>query len=420
MNLRVWTTTTLGLAALLLGRSIALGGDAGAPVAWKKTVIDGKFRSEGVAIADVNRDGKRDVLIGDSWYEAPAWTRHDIRQPGDYGDGLRSYSKCMTCWQDDVNGDGWVDQLVIGFPGLPAYWYENPRGALGFWAEREIWPSACNETPLYVDLFGNGRRVLVMGWQPKGKDNEGQMAWFTPGSDAAQAWEMHSISVPSQPGRVVPGTVRFAHGLGVGDLNGDGRNDVICTGGWWEQPAKVTDAPWKFHKADLGPDCADMYAFDLDNDGLADIISTSAHQIGFWWHKQMAPKQEKGGSPTFVRRDLLPKLFSQSHALNFVDIDGDGLKDLVTGRRWWAHGPTGDVNPDQPAFLYWFQAQKKSDGTFDFIPHEIDNDSGVGTQFAVEDLNGDGLPDVIISNKKGVYAFIQVREPAAPQPGKKE
>ncbi len=154
-------------------------------------MIEGKFRSEGVAIADVNKDGTVDVLIGDSWYEAPSWTKHDIRKPGDFGDGLHGYSNCMTCWTDDINGDGWADQLVIGFPGTPAFWYENPQGKPGYWTEHQIWHSACNETPLYTDLFGDGHRVLVMGWQPKGKDNEGQMAWFSPGKDPSQPWEMH-------------------------------------------------------------------------------------------------------------------------------------------------------------------------------------------------------------------------------------
>ena len=192
MNVRIGTTAALGLSAILLTMASARGDDKGTPVSWKKTVIEGKFRSEGVAIADVNKDGKPDVLIGDSWYEAPSWAKHDIRKPGDYGDGLHSYSECMTCWTDDVNGDGWADQIVIGFPGMAAYWYENPKGKPGHWPRHEIWHSACNETPLYTDLFGDGRRVLVMGWQPKGKDNEGQMAWFTPGSDPTQPWEMHA------------------------------------------------------------------------------------------------------------------------------------------------------------------------------------------------------------------------------------
>jgi hypothetical protein len=103
---------------------------------------------------------------------------------------------------------------------------------------------------------------------------------------------------------------------------------------------------------------------------------------------------------------------SQTHAVHMVDIDGDGMKDLVTGRRWWAHVPRGDggdAGANDPAQLYWFQAKKGSDGMIGFTPHLIDSDSGVGTSFAIADMNGDGLPDIIVSNKKGVHVFLQVR-----------
>ena len=103
-------------------------------------------------------------------------------------------------------------------------------------------------------------------------------------------------------------------------------------------------------------------------------------------------------------------LFSQSHALHLVDINGDGLKDLVTGRRWWAHGPNGDDTPADPAYVYWFEARKSSDGMITFTPHMIDDDSGIGTQFEVADVNGDGLLDVVTSNKKGVRVIYQVRK----------
>jgi hypothetical protein len=408
MNRHAWTLTPLGLAALCLAASTstARADDAGTPVAWKKTVIDPKFRAEGVAIADVNRDGRRDVLVGDSWYEAPSWTRHDIRKPGEYGDGLRGYSECMTCWQDDLNGDGWVDQLVIGFPGKPAYWYENPGGRPGYWAEHVIWPSACNETPLYVDLLGDGRRVLVMGFQPAGKDNEGRMAWFTPGSDPAQAWEMHPISGPSQPGKVVPGTFRFAHGLGVGDVDGDGRADVICTGGWWQQPAdgRPGSGPWAFHPAQLGDAVADMIVYDVNRDGKADVLASSAHKFGIWWFEQGAVRD---GSPIFTRHDLFPDLVSETHALIAADINRDGLKDLVTGKRFWSHG-RAEPGSDGPAKLYWFEARRGPDGLVGFTPREIDDRSGIGTQFVVDDFNGDGLLDIVTANKKGVFLVEQV------------
>jgi hypothetical protein len=408
MDMRILTTSAFTLLAMLMSSFVASAGEPSSPITWKKTVVEGKFRSEGVGIGDVNKDGKLDVLIGDSWYKAPSWTKQDIRKPGDYGDGLHSYSKCMTCWTDDVNGDGWIDQIVVGFPGDPAYWYENPKGKPGHWPQHEIWHSACNETPLYTDLFGDGHRVLVMGWQPKGKENEGQMAWFTPGTDPTQSWEMHALSEPSKPGKPVAGTFKFSHGLGVGDLNGDGRQDVICTGGWWEQPSsgRQTSTPWTFHPAELGDAVADMIAYDVNHDGKADVIASSAHKFGIWWFEQ---GDSKDGSPVFTKHDLFPNLVSETHALIAADIDGDGLKDLVTGKRFWSHGKS-EPGSDKPARLYWFHAQRGPDGKVAFTPIEIDDQSGIGTQFVVADFNGDGLLDIISANKKGVFVIEQVRK----------
>jgi hypothetical protein len=379
-------------------------------ITWKKTHIDKTFRSEGVAVADVNKDGKMDILVGDVWYAAPDWKMHQIRKPKrDYGNGAGGYSESFACWADDINGDGYPDLIVIGFPGAPCHWYENPKGSTSeLWKEHEIWHSACNETPQYVDLLGNGKRVLLMGWQPKGKDNEGQMAYFTPGKDPTQPWEMHPISEPSAPGKPVPGTFKFAHGLGVGDLNGDGKLDVLCPGGWWEQPAKVEDKPWKWHPTKIGDNCADMYVYDVDNDGKMDVLSSSAHGYGVWWHKQRPGKDD---NPTFeTQKPILQGLVSQTHAMHFVDINGDGLKDLVTGKRWWAHGPSGDADPNVPADIYWLEAKKAKDGVTTFHVHRIDDDSGIGTQFFVGDINGDKLPDIAVSNKKGVFLIEQVRK----------
>ena len=401
-------------------------------VTWKKTVLDTKFRAEGVTIADVNKDGKIDVLNGEYWYEAPDWKPHELQPFKDHGDGLKNYSRVFCCWAEDLNGDGYPDLIVIDFPGAPCYWMENPKGAHTdaagnpiHWKKHTIWHSACNETPLYADLLGTGKRVLVMGWQPKGKETEGQMAYFTPDpKDPTTLWVMHPISEPStpaivpptnkdgepkpQPAKEIPGTRKFSHGLGVGDLNGDGRKDVICTGGWWEQPEKSDGmTPWKFHPANLGEACADMHAYDVDGDGKADVLSTSAHKFGIWVHKQRGA--DKNGNPTFEKQDLFPKLASETHAAHLVDIDGDGLKDLVTGKRWWSHGRS-EPGSDGPAIIYWLRASKAADGITTFTPMMIDDDSGIGTQFEVADINGDGLLDIITSNKKGVRVIVQERK----------
>jgi len=225
------------------------------------------------------------------------------------------------------------------------------------------------------------------------------MAWYEPGKDPHAEFVAHPISEKFAQEQAKDGGVfRYSHGLGVGDINGDGRNDILIRSGYWEAPIDPRQGNWKFIPANFGDECAQMHVYDVNGDRRNDVISSSAHRIGVWWHEQ----QSDG---TFVTRTI-DESFSQSHALELADINGDGLKDIVTGKRFWAHGPSGDINPSDPAVLVWFELQRKGKEVL-WVKHEIDNDSGVGTQFVVADINRDKLPDIITSNKKGVFIFTQ-------------
>ncbi|MCP4641204.1 MAG: hypothetical protein GY851_12255 [bacterium] len=361
----------------------------GEQVRFERVVVDKQFRSEGVAVADVNRDGHKDILVGDVCYMAPDWQVREIRPPQTY-DAQKGYSQCFANFTKDVDQDGWMDSIVVGFPAAPAHWYRNPGEAAGHWEQHPLAPSACGETPIFGDLLSDGQPLPVFAMAKR-------ITWFKPRDNKKAEW--HAFPVTQE----LPEFERFGHGLGMGDVNGDGRIDLIGTGGWWEAPEDRSRRDWTFHKASLGPACADLVVYDVDGDGDSDIVSSSAHEYGIWWFEQ----RSENGVVSFEQHEI-DKSISQTHALILADMNNDGVMDLVTGKRYRAHNGN-DPGSDEPAILCWIELQRPQAGEVRFVMREIDNDSGVGTQFEVCDLDGDGLLDVVASNKKGVHAFVQRR-----------
>jgi hypothetical protein len=369
---------------------LALPGEERVVRSWKKIQVTDRFYAEGANIGDFNRDGIMDVVAGPYWIEGPDFAKvHPYMEEKAYDP--KRYSKNFLAFVYDFNGDTWPDVLIYGFPGQDASWYENPQGKAGLWIRHKVVDTLDNESPDFEDVTGDGVPEIV-------GSTGGRLGYFTQGD-----WRFHPISPLSH-------YERFTHGLGVGDVNGDGKKDILEKDGWWEQPKELTGDPeWTFHAVKFGEGGAQMYVYDVNGDGRNDVItSIDAHAGGLSWFEQ-----QKDG--TFQQHVILGEKeedspyglrFSQIHAIDLVDMDGDGLKDIVTGKRFWAHGPNKDPEPNAPAVLYWFKLVRGKGGKVDWIPFLIDDDSGVGVQVVARDLNGDSYPDVVVANKKGIFIHL--------------
>jgi hypothetical protein len=390
---------------------------------FQKLHLEKYYWSEGANFGDLNRDGLPDAISGPYWWEAPAFTkRHEIYPatttftvPGENGtvqtlpgfEGAFGKKNAYSgdnffSFVHDFNADGWNDVLTYGLPGTPAYLYLNPQGASGHWSRHQVFDAVDNESPTFSDLTGDGKPEIIA-------NSGGNFGYASPDwSHPTAKWTFTPVSNGGAWGQ-------YTHGLGFGDINHDGKPDLLDKGGWWEHPSDLT-TPWRRHPAGFSPGGgAQMYAYDVNGDGRNDLItSMAAHGYGLAWYEQLADSTPEGHPQfrphVFMNKDAAENrygvAFSQLHAVELADVDGDGLKDIITGKCFWAHGPTGDPDPNSPAVLYWFQLTRASDGTVDWIPHLIDDDSGVGRQIGVADANGDGLPDFIIGNKKGTFVFL--------------
>ena len=368
---------------------------------FKKIVLSDKFYAEGSYYGDFNKDGKLDIVAGPYWYEGPDFTKKHEIYPVEAFDPAK-YSDNFTVFVTDLNGDGWDDVFVCPHPGTQGYWFENPKGKEGHWTKHLGPAEVGNESQQWADMFGNGKFGPIYNMN-------GWLGFATYDiKDGVPEWTFHKVSGEDKKYQ------RYTHGIGCGDINGDGLMDLLEKDGWWEQP-KEKDKPWTFHPFPFADAAAHMLVYDVDGDGLNDIVTAwHCHLYGLVWYKQI---RDINGKISWNRQEILPispKLDSddlritQMHAFDLADFNGDGVPDFVTGKRYWAHGPKGDKEADAPAVLYWFETKRDGKGGATFIPHKIDVDSGVGTQVVAVDLNGDKVPDVIVSNKKGTFVFLRV------------
>ncbi len=358
--------------------------------------ISDLFYSETVSAADVNRDGITDIITGGLYYLGPTY---DVAReiftitavaPESYSTGLVSAT-------DDFNGDGWVDLLTIesGTPaGHPALIFLNPQGQSRHWDRFVILEHTQVEAIAYDDVDGDGKGELVV-------IVDGQIGLARPNADPRAPWSFTAISEKRERWS--------AHGIGVGDIDGDGRKDVLHGSGWFRQPATAGE-PWVYTPVAFGFG-AQLHVEDFNGDGRNDVVGTvDAHGWGLAWHEQTASGAFERhlimGNPAQTPPSDALTAFSQPHALFVTDINGDGLSDIITGKRWWAHRDTyRDPDGHGRAVLYAF-LQQRDGNAVTFAPHYVGDHIGVGNQIAVTDLSGDGRPEIISSARRGTVIYM--------------
>ncbi len=363
------------------------------------------YYSWSAAAADFNRDGFTDLVAGQHIFYGPDFTKSREIFWRDAFSPTHDFTEVNCQYAYDFNGDGWPDVLVAPAGGNL---YINPKGESRRWDKFNVINGVISEVSAFQDIDGDGKPELVY--------SRGQTVRYAKPdpSDPTKLWIEHTISDAGGNG----------HGIGVGDINGDGRMDIVNPSGWWEQPATGADKGlWIFHAQAFGRSGhrgsgaggATMAVYDVNGDGLNDVVtSLSAHGFGLAWYEQ---KRDASGNISFVTHMIMDDYstkntggvtFAELHGSTFADIDGDGIPDFIVGKRYFSHLESS-LDPDTfgPPVLYVFHTVRdpKAPGGARFVPELIHNRSGVGSSVLAADLDKNGTMDIITATSRGTFIF---------------
>ncbi len=347
-------------------------------IPFEKHTID-LGSSESAAVCDINNDGKLDIVSGENWYEAPHWTKHhfrDILYTNNYIDDLSTVPL-------DINGDGYMDLVTVGWFSKKIAWWQNPGKARGTWLEHPMTVGHPVEFAELVDLDNDGKADEVL---PEFGDLEAPLNWYE--RDHHGNMIAHAASPRSH-----------GHGIGAGDVNGDGRNDILTPNGWLEAPNDPRTADWKLHADWKLGDLGFMYVADVNEDGRPDIISSMAHNYGIFW------LENKGDGRW--EKHVIDESWSQPHAVSLVDFRGTHNIGLLTGKRYMAHNGN-DPGERESLGIYWYERLiDPHSKQIEWAKHVIDygGRTGGGLQIPVADLDRDGDLDFVVAGKSGLFLF---------------
>ena len=350
---------------------------------YEHVVVGKDSEFEACGVADFDRDGDLDIVCGDAWYESPGWTRHSIGL-------IRSVGGYRVDFADvpmDVDGDGWIDVVSCSWHDRGVFWRRNPGETGDEWKMQVVDRPGNMETAIGADVDGDGRLD------------------FLPNTVNTTVW--YSLD----DGRLVPHVIspgQGGHGVGVGDVDGDGRSDILGPNGWFEAPDDAREGEWKFHDDwSLGGAGISIIVHDFDTDGLADVFWGMGHDYGLFWLKQ---GRDDAGNRTWTR-SLVDDSWSQAHGLVLVDLDRDGTPEVVTGKRRHAHNGKDPGGEDELLVCsYRFDPVA---GRFEKTTLARGGEVGVGHYPVVVDLDLDGDLDIVLPGKSGLHLL---KNRTTPQP----
>ncbi|MGH9436757.1 MAG: FG-GAP repeat domain-containing protein [Terriglobia bacterium] len=335
--------------------------------------------SESAAICDINGDGKLDIVSGENWYEAPTWKKHHFRSI----DYTNNYIDDLSDLPLDVDGDGHIDLITVGWFSKKIAWWRNPGRIGGKWTEHTIQTGYPVEFAQLVDLDNDGKKNEIL---PEFGDLDAPLAWYE--RDGHGGITKHIVYPRS-----------LGHGIGVGDVNGDGRNDILTPNGWLEAPKDPREGLWKLHSDWHLGQVGFMYVRDVNGDGRPDVITSMAHSYGIFWLEQNAD-----GSWT---KHMIDDSWSQSHAMTLVDFRGKNNIGLLTGKRYFAHNGR-DPGSREPLGVYWYERLiMPGSRQVQWVKHVLSYGGriGGGLQIPVADIDGDGDLDFVVAGKSGLFLF---------------
>ena len=354
------------------------------------------WRSEAVAVADFDGDGHLDVATGPYLYLAPDFRPRkirDVKSPVDAnGNG---YQEDFMNHPLDVNGDGRIDIVSADVRGQPMWWNENSLPSDGLWPRHDHDRTITfSETGYMVDLDGDGRCESIVTDPLKGIYTAGR------GTLLQRDENLHGF------------------GTGCGDLLGTGTNGLVAGNHFWEQLPNG----WKRHPLAIEYDGdaknglghrSNVIVFDVNADGRADLIFSSAHKYGIFWFEQLPPDAGKHGSLPF-RRHVIDDTWTQAHNPTLADIDGDGFPELIAGKRWMAHCK-GDPDADGVCGIWYYDFVPGPNPAFTRRTVTSGGDCTAGLNIVVADMDSDGRPDLVTTSKKGGPWIIYNRGSCKPR-----